>query len=166
MGSVEKIVEVEKKSMTNIYNVPPYLIARAIRLMLANRVHFPKNRVGDIVQEDDDFLIFRQVIVDPLQNQPIHPLANFKVCFHFANFSMSTNKLLSLIPIPFIIAQPGFRSKTWMIGQKTGLFQGFYEWDTVEDAENYWTSFPLRLMKRRAVPDSMTYRITASMNFE
>ena len=118
------------------------------------------------VPEDDDFLIFRQVIVDPLPNQPIHPLANFKVCFHFANLSINTNKLLSLIPIPFIIAQPGFRSKTWMIGQKTGLFQGFYEWDTLVDAEKYWTSFPLRLMKRRAAPDSMTYSITASMNFK
>jgi hypothetical protein len=47
-----------------------------------------------------------------------------------------------------------------MLGQKTGLFQGFYEWDTIKDAENYWTSFPLRLMKKRAVPDSLTYGIT------
>ena len=147
--------------MPKIYDIPPYLLARAVKLMFYRRVHFPKNMIGDIIKEDDDFLIFRQVIVDPSQNQPVKPLANFKVCFHFANFSIKTNKLLSLIPIPFIIAQPGFRSKTWMIGQKTGLFQGFYEWDTLEDAEKYWTSFPLRLMKRRAVPDSLTYSITA-----
>lgn len=150
--------------MPKIYDIPPYLLARAAKLIFSRRVHFPKNRIGDIIKEDDEFLIFRQVIVDPLPNQPIKPLANFKVCFHFANFSINTNKLLSLIPIPFIIAQPGFRSKTWIIGQKTGLFQGFYEWDTLEDAEKYWTSFPLRLMKRRAVPDSLTYSITAINN--
>jgi hypothetical protein len=64
-----------------------------------------------------------------------------------------------LIPIPFIIAQPGFRSKTWLIGQETGFFQGLYKWDTVKDAENYWTSFPMKLMKKRAAPDSLTYGI-------
>jgi len=58
------------------------------------------------------------------------------------------------------VAQPGFRSKTWFVGQTTGIYQGFYEFDTVRDAENYWTSFPLNLMKKRAVPESLTYRIS------
>jgi hypothetical protein len=66
-----------------------------------------------------------------------------------------------LIPIPFIVAQPGFRSKTWMIGQKTGAFQGLYEWDSIEDAEKYWTSFPMKLMKRRAVPETLSHEIKA-----
>jgi hypothetical protein len=69
-----------------------------------------------------------------------------------------------LIPIPFILAQPGFRSKTWLLGQETGLFQGFYEWNTVRDAENYWTSFPMKLMKKRAVAGSLTYSISEVSN--
>jgi hypothetical protein len=102
----------ERLTMTNLYQIPPYLIARAISLILTRRVHFPRNRAGEIVQEEEDFVIFRQVFVDPLSSQPEIPSANFKVCFHFASFSANMNKILSLIPIPFIIAQPGFRSKT------------------------------------------------------
>jgi hypothetical protein len=64
-----------------------------------------------------------------------------------------------LIPIPFIVAQPGFRSKTWLLGRESGEFQGIYEWDTVASAENYWTSFPMKLMKKRAVPESLFYQI-------
>ena len=81
--------------------------------------------------------------------------------FRFARFGVRTNRFLSLIPIPFIVAQRGFRSKTWMIGQKTGAFQGLYEWDSIEDAEKYWTSFPMELMKRRAVPETLNHEIRA-----
>jgi hypothetical protein len=38
-------------------------------------------------------------------------------------------------------------------------FQGVYEWDTVASAEAYWTSFPMKLMKKRAVPESLSYEI-------
>jgi len=145
--------------MTDVYQFPPFLLARASGHLLSGRIHFPKNRLGETIQ-DEEFKIFRQVIVDPIGDQPEKPGAIFKVCFHFAKFSVNTNKALSLIPIPFIVAQPGFRSKTWLIGQKTGLFQGLYEWDTVKDAENYWTSFPMNLMKKRAVPSSLIYSIS------
>jgi hypothetical protein len=147
--------------MKNLCQIPPFLIARTMGLIFTRRVHFLKNRIGETVQlEEEDFEIFRQVIVDPPNNEQKKPGAIFKVYFHFASFSVNTNKVLSLIPIPFIIAQPGFRSKTWMLGLKTGIFQGFYEWDTIKEAENYWTSFPLNLMKKRAVPDSLNYSIT------
>jgi hypothetical protein len=63
------------------------------------------------------------------------------------------------MPIPFIVAQPGFRSKMWAMDRQSGEFQGVYEWDTVASAEAYWTSFPMRLMKRRSVPESLCYEI-------
>ena len=146
--------------MTDLYQIPPFLFARATGLLLTGRIHFPKDRLGEIIHEEEKFKIFRQIVVNPAGDQPESPRAIFKVCFHFARFSVNTNRTLSLIPIPFIVAQPGFRSKTWLIGQKTGIFQGFYEWDTVKDAENYWTSFPLNLMKKRAIPGSLTYSIS------
>jgi len=149
-----------RKKMTNIYQLSPFLIARASGLLLSRRIHFPKNRLGETIQDEEGFKIFRQVILDPTGDQPKIPGAIFKVCFHFVRFSVNTNKILSLIPIPFIVAQSGFRSKTWLLGQKTGLFQGLYEWDTVKDAENYWTSFPMNLMKKRAVPSSLSYNIS------
>ena len=138
---------------------PPILFARALTLYLRGRVHFPKRQNGNTVQENEEFIIFRKVVVDPVSNQPLKPKALFKVYFRFSRFSFKVNKILSLIPIPFIIAQPGFRSKTWMSGKDTGTFQGLYEWDSVEDAERYWNSFPLKLMKGRAIPDTLKYEI-------
>jgi len=150
--------------MTDISQIPPFLLARASGLWLSGRVHFPKNKLREIVHEEEEFKIFRQVVLDPTGNQPKSPGAIFKVCFHFARFSAKTNRILSLIPIPFIIAQPGFRLKTWLLGQRTGIFQGHYKWDTVKDAENYWKSFPMKLMKKRAVPSSLTYIISEISN--
>jgi hypothetical protein len=146
--------------MTDLYQIPPFLLARAIGLLLTGRIHFPKDRLGEIINEEEEFKIFRQIVFDPEGDQPESSRAIFKVCFHFARLSVNTNKTLSLIPIPFIVAQPGFRSKTWLVGQKTGIFQGSYVWDTVKDDENYWTSFPLNLMKNRAVPVSLSYSIS------
>jgi hypothetical protein len=139
--------------------VPPVLLARATALWLRRRVKFPKRQYGDTIQEKEDFIIFRKVTVDPGQDQPAEPKAIFRVYFRFSRFSANVNKTLSLIPIPLIIAQPGFRSKTWMFGKDTDTFQGLYEWDSVEDAERYWDSFPMKLMKRRSVPDTLDYEI-------
>lgn len=134
-------------------------IVRAIYLLIQRRIHFPKDRLGEIVDEGEEFEIFRHMTLDPGQDQPEKPGAIFKVRFRFASMSPDMNIRTSLIPIPFIVAQPGFRSKMWMLGRENGEFQGIYEWDTVAAAENYWTSFPMKLMKRRAVPDSLAYEI-------
>ena len=138
---------------------PPVLIARTLLFLLQGRIHFDKDIIGKVVHEDDDYIIFRRVILDPRRGQPKSPGAIFRVTFTFARMSISTNKKLSLIPIPLIIGQPGFRSKTWMIGKKTGTFQGLYEWDTVESAENYWNSFQMKLMKRRSIQETLNYEI-------
>ncbi len=138
---------------------PPILIARTFLFLLQGRIHYDKDLIGKIVHEDDEYEVFRKVILDPKRGQTKDPGAIFRVTFSFAKMSISTNKKLSLIPTPLIIGQPGFRSKTWMIGKKTERFQGFYEWDTSESAENYWNSFPMKLMKRRSAPGSLNHEI-------
>jgi hypothetical protein len=139
---------------------PPALIARATLYRLRGRVHFPKDSIGSLHRGDDeDFVVFREMTLDPVAEVPDTPGAVFTVRFRFARFSAPVNERLSLIPAPFIAAQPGFRSKRWMLGTETGMFQGRYEWDSVADAEAYWTSFAMRMLKRRAVPDSVTYEI-------
>jgi hypothetical protein len=145
--------------MKKYIQVPPILFAKAAGLWLRGCVHFPKDRIGLIVKEKEDFIIFRKVVVDPTEMQPINPEAIFKVYFRFVRFSPDVNKILSLIPIPFIIAQPGFRSKTWLFGKETNTFYGLYKWDSVEDAKTYWNSFPLKLMIKRAVPNTLRYEI-------
>lgn len=149
--------------MSNHNQCPPLLLARALYLCLRGRVHFSKDCIGVVKNEDgESFVVFRKVIVDSLKGLTVKPGAIFRVKFQFTRFSAKTNRILSLIPIPFIVAQPGFRSKTWMSGQKTGAFLGVYEWDSVEDAENYWTSLPLKLMKNRANQETLTYEIIAT----
>jgi hypothetical protein len=148
--------------MTSIVHSPPLLLARAAGLAFQGRIRFIRECVGDtLCGEDEDFVVFRKVILVPVKRQPEKPGAIFVVTFRFALFSVGANRILSLIPIPFILAQPGFRSKTWLLGRQTGVFQGLYEWDSVEDAERYWTSFPMKLMKRRAVPETLIREIRA-----
>lgn len=147
--------------MPRLHQFPPLLLARATRLRLQGRVHFPGDRIGEVVPTaDDDYEVFRTMVVDPAEGQPTQTGARLEVDFHFSRFSPATNKRLSRLPMPLIAAQPGFRSKTWMLGTESGAFKGVYEWDTVEDAERYWVSFPMRLMKRRAVPETLTKEIT------
>jgi len=143
---------------------PLTLMARASLFFFQRRIRFENDAVGKLFCEfeEDDYEVFRKVILDPKGDQPKKPGAVFRVTFIFARFNIPTNKKLSLLPIPFIIGQPGFRSKTWMIGKKTGTFQGLYEWDTVESAKDYWNSFPMRLMKRRSVPKSLHYEIRST----
>jgi hypothetical protein len=140
--------------------LPPALATRAAYFWLCGRVHFPKKRSGEVICGDGDFVIFRQAILDPNEAQPERPGATIAVRFRFRRFSLKINRILSIIPIPFILAQPGFRSKIWMFRKETGEFQGLYEWDTVEDAEAYQFSFPMKLMKKRSVPGSLMYEIT------
>lgn len=140
----------------------PLLLARATAYRMRGRVHFIKDCIGDVSEdEDEDFVVFRKMVLEPDSDGADGPGAVFKVKFQFARLSAPTNKKLSLLPAPLIAAQPGFRSKTWMLGQQTGLFQGVYEWQTIANAEAYWTSFPMRLMKRRAVPESLWHQISA-----
>jgi hypothetical protein len=143
----------------NVQRGPFSSIVRALWLLMQKRIHFPKDRLGETVGEGEGFEIFRQMTLNPGQDQPEKPGAIFKARFRFASMSPEMNIRTSLVPIPFIVAQPGFRSKMWALGRESGEFQGIYEWDTVASAESYWTSFPMKLMKRRAVPESLSYEI-------
>ena len=135
--------------------IPPILLVKAAKLWLQKRVIFSNSEIGKVTDEEEPFIIFRKVMVLQKDHQPKTPGASFKVKFQFAKYSFDTNRRLSLIPIPFIIAQPGFISKTWLVGTETGCFQGFYEWESIQTAENYANSFPLKLMKKRAQPESL-----------
>lgn len=143
-------------------DIPPVQLGRAIKYFLQGRLHFDKDVIGQILSEDDDYEVFRKIVLDAPEQETRNPEAIFRVTFNFRGLSSSTNKKLSLLPIPFIVAQKGFRSKTWMIGRKTGRFQGLYEWDTAKDAREYWNSFPMKMMKRRAVSSSLQHEIHAT----
>ena len=147
------------ESETKAEQIPPVLLGKAVRLWLQKRVIFSKNEIGKVVREEEPYKIFRKVMVLQKNHQPKTPGASFKVKFQFTKYSFDTNRRLSLIPIPFIIAQPGFISKTWLVGTQSGCFQGFYEWESIQTAEKYINSFPLKLMKKRALPESLQIQV-------
>ncbi len=132
--------------------------------LLDGHLRFPRNRVGQTLTMEDGckFVIFRQAILSPRGIQLQKPGAVFRVRFHVANMSPQQNVLFSLLPVPFIVGLPGFRSKLWMLNPANGDFQGIYEWETVQDAENYAHSFAMTFMTRRSVPSLVSYQITPS----
>jgi hypothetical protein len=46
-----------------------------------------------------------------------------------------------------------------MYNPESGDSSGYYEWDTVEDAENYSRSFAAGFMARRSVPGSVSFNV-------
>ena len=101
--------------------------------------------------------IFRQVLVEPDHRKK--PGAVFRARFRLARMNPRVNIRFSLLPIPFFVGLPGFRSKIWLFCEETGDFQGIYEWDTIEDARNYQNSFAGRFMTKRSVPGSVSFQI-------
>ena len=140
----------------------PFLsFLRTCIYFLSGRIHFSKNRVGEVIKMENgqQFVIFRQVMIDPGKDQPKKPEATFRVRFRVEHMSPGLNKLFSLLPIPFFVGLPEFRSKLWMLDAVNGEFQGVYEWDTVECAEKYANSFAMKFMTMRAVPGSISHEI-------
>ena len=142
---------------------PITLSFRALRLWLEGRLRMERDLAGEKLEDRGEcFCAFRKIAV----RRSSKPGAIFQVRFRFKSFSAATNRWLSSIPIPLIVAQPGFRSKTWLLGEQTGDFIGRYELDTVAAAEAYWRSLPLSMMKRRAAAGSLSHEILALQNEE
>jgi hypothetical protein len=109
-------------------------------------------------EHGQQFRVFRYAIIAS-KHVDVKPKAIFIAHFHVAGMTAGMNKWFSLLPIPFYIGLPGFRSKHWMIDEASGDFAGYYEWDTMEDAENYAGSFAAKFMMARSVPDSVWFRV-------
>ena len=142
---------------------PLVLLLRALGLWIRGRVHFQGDLENIMIEDQGEtFSAFRKVVVEAVGEQPARPGAVFKVRFRFKSLSATANRRLSLIPIPLIVSQLGFRSKTWLLGEQTGDFIGLYKFDTVEAAEGYWNSLPLRMMRRRAASGSLTHEVSGA----
>lgn len=140
-------------------------LVKTLMYMCTGRFHVNKKRIGEIIKMDNEqeYRVFRQVIIDPGRGKPAKPGAILRIRFNFAHGTPNQNQRLSLIPIPFIVGLPGFRSKTWAIEKTSGGFMGIYEWQTIQDAEIYKQSFAIKLMTRRAVPGTVTFDITTNV---
>lgn len=140
---------------------PVCTFVRAVSHLLCGRLRFPRNLSGRVLTmaDGEKFTVFRQATVKTGSNRSVGPGAVFRIRFHFTGGSEALNKRLSLLPVPLIVGFPGFRTKVWTLHEGTGAFQGIYEWDSAEAAMDYADSLAIRLMKRRAVPDSVNQEI-------
>ena len=127
---------------------------------VTGRVHFPKEKVGTILNigNKQKYVIFRRLTVDSKNSADNSP-AIFRVTFKFNGLNPAINKRLSMIPTPFLIGMEGFREKCWTFNEETGYFQGLYQWESKETAEKYPDSFIFRLMTKRSIPGTVSYEI-------
>ncbi len=143
----------------NRYNLL-ILLCNGIALALTGRLHFPREKVDKkMVLEGEQWVVFREAVVDPGKGSPQKPGAIFRPRFHIACMSVNQNIVFSLLPMCFLMGMPGFRSKLWMYNPETEDFSGYYLWDTIEDAEKYSNSIAGRFMTNRSVPGSISFRI-------
>jgi len=140
---------------------PMSSLLRFLGYVLTGRINFPRECLGQTVVMSDGqkFKIFKHAKLNCPPGKEREPLAIFQVRFHVANMTPRQNKMFATIPIPFFVGLPGFRSKFWMLNEETGDFQGIYEWDTINDAENYAKSYAVRFMTGRSVPGTVTWKI-------
>ena len=148
-------------SKNRFRRLPPVCALCAMLRALARRLRLERQYVGRVLVMEDGqrFRVFRHLSLRTSRAGVQGSPAVFVVRFKFARFSQGVNRLLSLIPVPLIGGYPGFRHKLWMVNEESGYWQGVYEWESPQDVEAYRRSFALRMMNRRAEPESISYEV-------
>lgn len=65
----------------------------------------------------------------------------------------------SVLPMLFLLGFCGLREKYCCVNDASGLCQGVYARQTIEDAEKYTHSIAMRFMTNRSVPGSVSFRV-------
>lgn len=145
--------KIEKEEIVEPRALPTY--ARGFWLLFCGRFRFPKARLGETVTIEDGrtFRVFKHVVRKESGLRAVEGV--FRVWFHSRTSKKFTMFYTNLM-MPFFLGMRGFRSKLWLVNDASGDFGGIYEWDTVEDAGRYATSFAMRLSKLRSVPGSFS----------
>jgi hypothetical protein len=110
------------------------------------------------MEDGKEFTIFRRVIIKRYYHKEQKPKALFIVCFTPV-MEIAKNIRLSKIMLLIFMGFKGFRSKYWCVNEETGMCQGVYEWDKLEDAERYSKSIAITNMTKRSVPGSISFKI-------
>ncbi|TFH38318.1 MAG: hypothetical protein E4G96_10630, partial [Chrysiogenales bacterium] len=135
-------------------------ILKTLFLFIRKRVQFDRNAVDREIEMPDgkSFRIFRRISILVPPGTP-QPGAYFWVRFKPKNMGIDENIRFSRLPMMVFMGFRGFRSKYWAVDHETGVCLGLYEWQTLEDAENYSTSIAMRFMTKRSFPESIKYGI-------
>jgi hypothetical protein len=129
------------------------VIWRSIHILAKGNLQFHWQNLGTVIQRPDgqSYRIFRQGIFKLQPDRPLHAGAVFCVWFH-AKTPPAVTVATSWLTLLFIAGMRGLRSKIWLYNAESGEFGGIYEWDTLEQAQEYGRSFAMRLSALRSIP--------------
>ncbi len=136
-------------------------ISKTLGYWRAGRLHEPQDQIGKVFTNADgqEFVVFKQTNLDPDSGVKTKPEAMFRVKFQVPKIIPWRDRFIITIKSPIFVALPGFRSKLWMVDEKTNTYQGVYEWDTLKDAEDYVHSASMDFMTEVSVPGGICYEI-------
>ena len=124
------------------------------------RIHFNKEVVGQSLPSvygvEERFKIFRYA---EIRKKAKEPEAWFIVRFQLKNMDVRKNKVFSIFPMLLLFHFKGFRSKYWLMDEKTNTCMGVYRWQTLEDARRYSQSIAMKFMTKRSTPHSVKFCI-------
>jgi hypothetical protein len=142
----------------SIRKSPIICLLVSLKKILVGRLTYSKDWIGTPLklENGEEYHIFRH-ITSLLPNQGVQGSV-FIVRFMFARLSQKANIFVSQFPMLFITGFPGFRRKMYAVNIKNGYWLGLYEWESKQALEDYKRSFVLKVMNKRAINGSVSYR--------
>lgn len=118
---------------------------RSVGYLLAGRVQFRRNRLGNVLEEEDGdtFTVYRETVLRPAVEKASEDgvVLVFRMEVTDRKVSETLRSVLfdplANVATPFFAGMPGFRRKLWLAGSRPGAFLELYEWASAEDAERF-----------------------------
>jgi hypothetical protein len=141
------------------YINPIYGYIRTLLRFALGKVQFIKEDVGKTIIMDDakSFKIFRRVRIKRYFNKNKRPQGLFII--RFALKMSIENIIKSRGMLMMFMGFKGFRTKYWCVDEQSGMCQGLYEWDTLEDAVRYSKSVVIKAITKHSVSGSISFKI-------
>ena len=154
--------------MSSIKYLPPVALAVSVGRLLSGRIRFPKEHTGKLLinENGDEYYVFSDTQVTSSGSRLAGPKAVLRVRFKFDRYSDAVNRRLFLLFTPVITGMPGFHRKIWSVCEPRGVYQGIYQFESVEQAENYKRSAVIWILEKRSVPGSISYELLSDTSIE
>jgi hypothetical protein len=154
--------------MPSIKYFPPVAVAVAVGRLLSGRIRFPKDRTGKLLtmENGEEYYVFDDVQVVSSRPQLAESMTVLRVRFKFDRYSDAVNRRLFQIFTPIITGMPGFQRKIWTFCEKSGDYQGIYQFESMELAERYRKSPIMWVLEKRSVPGSISYELLSDTLIE
>ena len=154
--------------MSSIKYLPPVALSVSAVRFLSGRIRFPKERIGKLLttENGNEYYVFSDVQVTSSGPRLAGPKAVLRVRFKFDRYSDAVNRRLFLLCTPIFTGMPGFHRKIWSVCEPSGVYQAIYQFESVEQAENYKKSAAMWILEKRSVPGSISYDLLSDTSIE